>query len=85
MDKNLPDDWTEEQNAIFTRVYKFLIANAAAVQHPRAAPVAVEHWQTIAHNAAWVAAELRDCEEVRILDGDTEEVIAASPTSGTLN
>lgn len=75
----LPDDWSEAQNALFTKVYKFITANPGAFQHPRAAALPAEHWQTIAHNAAYCAAELLENDSLRVLDADTEELIAASP------
>lgn len=79
----LPDDWTDEQTELFMRVYKFMIANKEAMRHPSGPVISDEHWQTVAHNAAFIAAELRDSEEVRIIDAETQQILAESP--GRLN
>jgi hypothetical protein len=78
---SLPEDWTDEQRELYTRVHKFMVANKDAMCHPAAPIVTEQHWQTIAHNAAFIAAELRDNEEVRILDAETEATIAESPAA----
>lgn len=74
-----PEEWTAEQNAMFVKVYRFLIANQPAVKHPSAPMASEEHWQTICHNAAWTAAEFMDTDDLRVIDLDTEEVLAQSP------
>jgi hypothetical protein len=74
-----PEEWTEEQNTMFVRLYRFLMANQYAVRHPRSPEIIQEHWQTICHNAAWSAAEFMDTDELTIIDSDTEEVLAQSP------
>lgn len=79
----LPDDWSDAQNALFTKVYKFMIANQDAMCHPASKSMPIEYWQTVAHNSAWIAAELAESDSVRILDVDTEQTIAESP--GSLN
>ena len=76
---SLPEDWTDEQHALFRRVFRFLAGNMDAVCHPEQPTIRDEHWHTICHNAAFVAAECRDCESLRILDADTNETIAESP------
>lgn len=76
---DIPDEWSEAERALYMRVYRFMVANQGAMCNPTAAPIKPEHWDTIAHNCAWVAADLRDCESLRILDADTEEVVAESP------
>lgn len=80
---DLPDDWTEAQSSLYMRTHRYMVANQLAMCHPKGAPIPVEHFQTIAHNAAFVAAELSVHESLRGLDADTNETIADSP--GTLN
>ena len=74
-----PDDWTDEQNALFVKLYKFIIANQPAMKHPDAPSLPPEHWQTIAHNTAWSAAEFLDADDLTIRDADSDEVMAWSP------
>lgn len=79
----LPEDWSVAQNSLFTRVYKFMTANMAAMTHPECPFLETQHWQTICHNAAFLAAELREADSLRIIDSETEQTIAESP--GGLN
>lgn len=81
--QNLPSDWSEAQNTLYVKVHRFMSANKDSMCHPRGAVLDVEHWQTICHNAAFTAAEMLETDFLRILDVDTEEVIAESP--GRLN
>jgi hypothetical protein len=74
-----PEDWSNQQNATFMRVYRFMLTNQAAMNHPKAAPMPVDHWHTVCHNAAYVAAESLETSDFRILDADTQELIAYSP------
>lgn len=82
---DFPDDWTPEQFAVFSRVYDFLICNQCGVSHPQAVAISSRHWQTICHNAAYVAAEMIECETLNVLDNETGELIAASPCIGVLH
>mgnify|MGYP001574360798 CR=1 FL=1 len=75
---SLPDDWTDEQHALFLRVFRFLSSNMDAVCHPKTPRLRPEHWQTICHNAAFVAAECVMAENLRIMDSNTNETIAES-------
>ncbi len=52
----LPDDWTEEQKRLFVRVWRCM-GNQNYVRHPNAQIMPWAHWETIAWNAAWTAAE----------------------------
>ena len=81
--ENLPDDWSEAQNILYVKVHRFMSANKNAMSHPQAPVFTDEHWQTVCHNAAFLAAEMLETDSLRILDVDTEEVIAESP--GRLN
>ena len=74
----LPEDWSEAQNALFAKVYRWMIANRTVFPHPAAAQMSIEHWQTISHNAAWCAAELLEAASLRLID-DLDQVIAESP------
>lgn len=79
----LPDDWTEPQQVLFTKVYKFMTVSMAGIVHPNAPIISPQHWQTICHNAAYTAAELLEHDSLRVVDVDTDETIAESP--GSLN
>ncbi len=79
----LPDDWNEKQQKLFMRVYRFLVGNMDSVCHPLAPQIKVEHWQTIAHNAAFVAAECIEHGTLRIIDDHTQEVLAETPDKVT--
>lgn len=76
--KDTPEEWTEAQNALFVRVYRFMIGNQSAVRHPKCFEISPAHWQTICHNAAWTAAEMLETDDLTVLDADTEEVVASS-------
>lgn len=55
-DHDTPDDWTPEQQVLFTRMLRHMELTQAMFTHPKAAPIPAEHWSTIAWNAAWTAA-----------------------------
>lgn len=74
-----PEDWTDEQNAMYVKLYKFMLTNQDAIRHPKSSELPHEEWQTICHNAAWGAAEFLDTDDLTIIDTETEQVIAASP------
>lgn len=73
-----PEEWTDEQNQLFVRVYRFMIANQSGVRHPDSQEIAPAQWQTICHNSAWAAAEMLETDDLTILDTETEQVIASS-------
>jgi hypothetical protein len=72
-----PDYWTEEQGTVFDKVKRFIASNQDGVRHPGAKSVSQEHWNTIAHNCAYIAAELMDADEVSIFEAG--KLIAKSP------
>lgn len=76
---SLPEDWTEEQHAMFSKVSTFMAANKKAVSHPASVEVSDEHWLTVCHNAGWIAAELMDCDELSIFDQTTGALFAQTP------
>lgn len=78
-----PDDWTEEQRDLFVKVHRFITANQQTFVHPAAPPIESAHFNTIAWNAAFVAAELMAGDDCRIIDADTQETLAEMP--GKLN
>jgi hypothetical protein len=77
--RDRPDDWSEQQKSIYTKVFKFMVTNRDGCVHPSSTEIPHEHWNTICHNAAYLAAEFLDCETLTILDSDTNEVVASSP------
>jgi hypothetical protein len=82
-----PDNWTPEQQAFFTKAFRFFSANQAIMVHPDADTVPQEHWQTTAWNAAWLATIMHgDLDaEVVVTDGDTDEVLSVPDGAITLN
>lgn len=74
----MSDRWSGAQKDLYGRVYRFMSFNQAAHSHPNMTPVASEHWETICHNAAWLAAEfLVDC-DLTIEDVESGEVVATT-------
>jgi hypothetical protein len=80
---DLPDDWTDEQQDLFTKVYKFMLVSQGAMTAPEASPIGDRDWGCICFNAAFTAAELLVNESLRIIDLDTEQTLTESP--GSLN
>lgn len=87
---DLPDDWTDEQRALFDRVCRHIGENQRAFTHPDAPQLPLEQWSTTAWNAAWFAAHCagpdpRPCVHVQEGDDGDSEVIAAEVTNRTVN
>lgn len=75
----LPDDWEPSQKILFTRLYTFVVTNQAGIRHPDAPLLSDPHWNSVAHNVAFAAAEFLENEAISIVDQETMEVIAESP------
>lgn len=55
------DEWSKKARLVFNRVYDFIYENRAIVLHPKHRPFPkADHWQTIAWNSAWIAADAVD-------------------------
>lgn len=78
-----PEDWTDEQRDLFSKVCRYITSNQDAFCHPAMPRISSEHFATIAWNAAFIAAELSTGDDVRIIDADTQATIAEMP--GNLN
>lgn len=78
---DIPERWTEAQKAIYAKVYRFMVTNPNAMRHPDMALPSTEHWQTVAHNAAWIAAEFLELDDLTIVDSDTNQIVAITPHS----
>lgn len=76
--------WTDEQKRIYGRVFRFMSANATSMRHPQSADIPADQWETVCHNAAWLAAEFLEPGDLVIRDVDTDEVIA-STNAGALH
>jgi hypothetical protein len=76
-----PDEWDDEQRALFSRLYRHMEANPGAFQHPSARPVPTEHWLTTCWNAAWCAANWRNPAAPPLVhvNDDGEEIGAEVP------
>lgn len=53
-----PEGWTDEQNAVFSRMYSHMLDNQPVMTHPKADTIPQEHWNTVCWNAAWMAVIL---------------------------
>lgn len=84
--KDLPDDFSEEQAELFSRMYRFMLMHQHDIKHPAAPSLSDEHWQTICHNTSYLAATFRDGDEL-VLREDDESVIFTTEESakGNLN
>lgn len=52
----LPDDLTGHGQDVFFRFYARALDAQHEIVHPKAGPIPMEHWQTIVHNLAFLAA-----------------------------
>ena len=52
--------WSKEAKAIFNRCFDFFYENQKLTMHPKAKKMRVDHWKTVAWNAAWIAADACD-------------------------
>lgn len=79
MSDRTPEDWTEEQNALFDRLYRHMLANQDVFVHPEAPSVDGAHWKTTCWNAAWMAVMFSsNCLPIVCVDED-DRVIAFEP------
>lgn len=54
------EQWSPHVQGVFNIVYGAMIGDPWAYQHPKAERGKEEHWQTVAWNAAWTAANAVD-------------------------
>lgn len=69
--------WSEAQRRIYGRVYRFMLVNQQVQTHPAMGRIPDEHWDTICHNAAWLAAELLEDGDFAIRDLDTNQLLSS--------
>lgn len=50
--------WPRSAKMAFNSTMDWLSKNQALVVHPQAVPITKKHWETIAHNAAFMAADV---------------------------
>lgn len=83
-----PDEWSDAQRALFSRMFRHMNEQQAMFTHPDATTVESDHWQTTCWNAAWVATVMSASEEgafmVHVAAEDHSEVLAIERTSETL-
>lgn len=80
-----PDNWTNEQNTLFARVYRHMEANQLVFTHPKAARVTNEHWQTTCWNAAYFAAACVEDEDAWIHVNEEGDVLGAEVHLGAMS
>lgn len=49
--------WSEQAQNVFNDVYGTIAYNPLLITHPEQPVIDLEHWQTIAWNSAWLAAD----------------------------
>lgn len=81
-DGELPDDWTDQQRAVFNRIYRHMLASQEAFTHPAAPRVDDEHWNTTAWNTAWFAAHAVADDAPLIVHSIEDGTIFAAETPG---
>ena len=52
--------WSESARASFNAIYAFIRANEAVMAHPAAPVATTAHWEVLAWNSAWIAADAVD-------------------------
>jgi len=48
--------WNAAERKVFNETHDEMLNNQKLFMHPKAAAIPMEHWKTIAWNAAWIAA-----------------------------
>ena len=49
--------WCDLARRVFNDTYLTIALNKEIMQHPKARKMSLEHWGTVAWNAAWTAAD----------------------------
>jgi hypothetical protein len=49
--------WNDAARAVFNETYYTILHNPDVMTHPKQKKIPAEHWNTLAWNAAWVAAD----------------------------
>jgi hypothetical protein len=49
--------WDGRARRMFNSLFSFMMLNQNLFHHPKQALIEEKHWETVAHNAAWTAAE----------------------------
>lgn len=55
-----PEEWSPAQRELFRRLYRHMVEAQHMFVHPGAAQVSPDHLNTVAWNAAWIAAVMID-------------------------
>lgn len=80
-----PDDWTVEQNVVFSRLYRHMVSNQAVFAHPEAPTLTAPHWQTICWNASWMAASFVNMAQAPFVHVDEDgTVLGAEVPAGEM-
>lgn len=71
-----PEEWTDAQRGLFSRIFRHMEANQHLFTNPQAPRVADEHWRVTSWNAAWIATDFSDPEFGAVIhideDGNVE-------------
>lgn len=80
-----PDDWTVEQNVVFSRLYRHMVSNQPVFTHPDAPKHEDAHWKTVCWNASWMAASFMNMEQVPFIHVDEDgAVLGAEVPAGEM-
>lgn len=77
MSADTPEEWTEEQNSLFTRLHKMVSETQSVFMHPDAPRLGDKEWATVAWNVAWTAAHMLGSDDPMVfVDADSGEELA---------
>lgn len=85
MSGQTPDDWTDQQNNLFSRLLRFTSENQKHFMRP-GCHIPQADWDVLCWNLSWMAAAALDEDsEIVICDAETEEEITREPNTGLMN
>lgn len=62
--------WNQVQRQLFNDTYSYIRNNQPLFMHPKGRKLNEDHWNTVAWNAAWIAADnLNNQKLVKVKDG----------------
>lgn len=82
MAAEMSDRWTEEQRRHYGKLYRFISTNFQQFVHPSTPALTAEQQDTIAHNAAFLAAEMLEPGDIDFMDLDSGEIVASTKSAG---
>lgn len=65
--KRVWNKWSKEAQDMFNSCYSWTYNNQTNASHPNMPKINMIHWETIAWNIAWIAANYRDNQITRVV------------------